>query len=93
MPAPLPPALLSRTPRPLQLFTTSPFEGLTRSSGSTGDAAEGRVWRGTFIKVNPRSHAYLQKAFWDRTPDSFVANVSRMYEPKDVAARQKVSGG
>ena len=75
----------------MQLFTTSPFEGLTRHSTGSEDAGESRVWKGTFIKVSSKSHAYLQKAFWDRTPDSFVANVSRLYEPQDAVARQKVS--
>ena len=42
------------------------------------------------LKVSTRSHAYLRPAFWDRRPDSFVANVSAWYEPRGAEARKQV---
>ena len=76
---------------PPQLFTTSPFQSLTRSPhGDFDEAVEGRVWLGSFVKVSKKSHAYLRSVFWDRRPDSFVTDVSRQYTPRDAAAAQQV---
>lgn len=42
------------------------------------------------LKVSTKSHAHLRPAFWDRRPDSFVANVSAWYAPRDAEARKQV---
>lgn len=61
--------------------------------GGSGESLEdwaGRMWRGSgkYMDVPRDSHAYLKAAFPGARPDSFIANVSRLYEP----AAQEVRG-
>lgn len=75
---------------PPQLFTTSPFESITVHEAP--DDPVQRRYRGAFVEVSKRSHAYLQQALWDRQPGSYTHNVSARYEPADEAAVREVSG-
>lgn len=79
-----------------QLFTTTPFQrfgGASRKLAEETQSSTGRVWTGSFLKVSKRSHAYLREVFWNRTTDTFTANVTSSYEDALAARRQQVRAG